>query len=105
MTALSAFSWVCWLVPGTSCFPRLPISPLRAHRPDAAGNAVVNQLFGVRTGLGLGVFTFDWAQIAYVTSPLIVPWWAQANMFAGFVLAFWIIAPALYYSNVRPART
>ncbi|BGP58597.1 hypothetical protein JCM8202v2_006266 [Rhodotorula sphaerocarpa] len=64
-----------------------------------AGNAVVNQLFGVRTGLGLGVFTFDWAQIAYVTSPLIVPWWAQANMFAGFVLAFWIIAPALYYSN------
>ncbi|GAA6021627.1 hypothetical protein JCM8202_002358 [Rhodotorula sphaerocarpa] len=81
MTALSAFSWVCWLVPDTSC------------------NAVVNQLFGVRTGLGLGVFTFDWAQIAYVTSPLIVPWWAQANMFAGFVLAFWIIAPALYYSN------
>ncbi|GAA6021624.1 hypothetical protein JCM8202_002357 [Rhodotorula sphaerocarpa] len=81
-TALSAFSWVCWLAPK---------------------NVVVNQLFGVGTGLGMGVFTFDWAQIAYVTSPMVMPWWAQANVFGGFVLAFWIVTPALYYSNVFDA--
>lgn len=72
-----------------------------AHQPCAAENVVVNQLFGVGTGLGMGVFTFDWAQIAYVTSPMVMPWWAQANVFGGFVLAFWIVTPALYYSNVR----
>lgn len=49
----------------------------------------------------MGILTFDWAQITYVLSPLVMPWWAQANVFAGFVLAFWIATPALYYSNVR----
>ncbi|BGP20792.1 hypothetical protein JCM10213_008929 [Rhodosporidiobolus nylandii] len=76
---LSAFSWVCWIAPK---------------------NVVVNQLFGVSSGLGMGIFTFDWSQIAYVTTPLIVPWWAEVNVFAAFVLAFWILAPIMYYTNV-----
>ena len=63
-------------------------------------NLVVNQLFGVATGLGMGVFTFDWAQIAYISSPLIVPWWAMVNIFVGFVVIYWILTPALYYTNV-----
>jgi hypothetical protein len=48
----------------------------------------------------MGLFTFDWSQIAYVVSPLIVPWWAEVNVFAAFVLAFWVVAPAMYYTNV-----
>lgn len=77
---LSVFSWICWAAPN---------------------NVVVNQLFGVSTGLGMGVLTFDWSQISYIGSPLIVPFWAILNIFAGFVAVYWIITPALYYSNVR----
>ncbi|KAJ7058464.1 small oligopeptide transporter [Mycena amicta] len=77
-TALSYFSWVCWIKP---------------H------NLVVNQLFGVNFGLAMGMVTFDWAQIAYIGSPLATPWWAEANVAAGFVAFFWILTPAIYFSN------
>ncbi|GAA5921817.1 hypothetical protein JCM1841_005552 [Sporobolomyces salmonicolor] len=76
---LSAFSWVCWIAPN---------------------NVVVNQLFGVSSGLGMGIFTFDWSQIAYLGSPLAIPWWAEVNIFVGFILAYWLIAPIMYYTNV-----
>ncbi|KAF7290406.1 OPT oligopeptide transporter [Mycena chlorophos] len=78
-TGLSFFSWVCWIVPN---------------------NVVVNQLFGVNYGLAMGLVTFDWAQIAYIGSPLATPWWAEANIAVGFVFFFWILTPALYFNNV-----
>ncbi|KAG9042760.1 hypothetical protein FS837_010406 [Tulasnella sp. UAMH 9824] len=78
-TGLSAFSWVCWISPN---------------------NVVVNQLFGTVTGLGMGLLTFDWSQVAYLKSPLVIPWWASVNVILGFVLFSWILAPILYYSNV-----
>jgi hypothetical protein len=28
------------------------------------------------------------------------PWWAEAHIFVGFVLFFWIITPLMYYTNV-----
>jgi hypothetical protein len=65
---------------------------------------VVNQLFGVVSGLGMSAFTFDWSQIAYIGSPLIVPWWAQVNMIVGFLFFYWLLAPILYYTNVSPNR-
>ncbi|KAH6718357.1 OPT oligopeptide transporter protein-domain-containing protein [Leptodontidium sp. MPI-SDFR-AT-0119] len=77
--ALSYFTWVCWIVPD---------------------NLVVNHLFGMVTGLGLSPITFDWSQIAYNTNPLLSPSWAAMNVFAGFVIFFWIVTPGLYYSNV-----
>ncbi|KAI0779970.1 OPT oligopeptide transporter [Fomes fomentarius] len=77
--ALSFFNWVCWIVPD---------------------NVVVNQLFGYSSGLGMSLITFDWAQIAYIGSPLATPWWAEANVAGGFVFFFWIITPILYYTNV-----
>ncbi|KAJ6629806.1 OPT oligopeptide transporter protein-domain-containing protein [Mycena sp. CBHHK59/15] len=77
-TALSYFSWVCWIVPD---------------------NIVVNQLFGVNYGLAMGMVTFDWAQITYIGSPLATPWWAEANIAVGFVFFFWILTPALYFTN------
>ncbi|KEI41575.1 uncharacterized protein L969DRAFT_85375 [Mixia osmundae IAM 14324] len=76
--ALSAFSWVCWIAPN---------------------NVIVNQLFGVGSGLGMGLFTFDWSQIAYIGSPLIVPFWASMNIIAGFLFFFWFLTPLLYYTN------
>ena len=78
-TGLSVFSWICWI------FPR---------------NVPVNQLFGVATGLGMSVVTFDWSQIAWIGSPLMIPWWAEVHVFAGFVLFYWIMVPILYYTNV-----
>ncbi|CED82182.1 Sexual differentiation process protein ISP4 [Phaffia rhodozyma] len=76
--ALSYFSWVCWI------------------RPN---NIVVNQLFGTSTGLGMSILTFDWSQINWILSPLVTPWWAEANIGAGFVLGSWILVPILYYTN------
>ncbi|KII86303.1 hypothetical protein PLICRDRAFT_114715 [Plicaturopsis crispa FD-325 SS-3] len=78
-TALSTFTWVCWI------------------RPN---DVKLNQLFGYNSGLGMSMITFDWSQIAYIGSPLSTPWWAEANIAIGFVIFFWILAPILYYCNV-----
>jgi len=51
------------------------------------------------TGLGLLPITFDWSQIAYNGSPLVVPFWAQANVFAGWAFFFALVTPILYYTN------
>jgi OPT family small oligopeptide transporter len=77
--ALSYFSWVCWIAPD---------------------NIPLNEMFGYVHGMGMSLFTFDWSQIAYIGSPLATPWWAEANTVVGFVFFFWIITPALHYSNV-----
>ena len=77
--ALSVFSWLCWIFPN---------------------NVPINQMFGVSSGLGMSILTFDWSQIAWIGSPLMFPWWAEAHMFAGFVIFFWIVAPVMYYTNV-----
>ncbi|KAI0247351.1 OPT oligopeptide transporter [Lactifluus subvellereus] len=79
-TALSTFSWVCWIAPN---------------------NVKINQIFGVSHGLGMGVITFDWGVItAFIVSPLVVPWWAAANVGIAVVFFYWFIVPILYYSNV-----
>ncbi|KAG8748166.1 hypothetical protein FRC10_008899 [Ceratobasidium sp. 414] len=77
-TALSTFSYICWFRPR---------------------DIKLNQLFGVSSGLGMGVLTFDWSQISYIGSPLMVPWWAEVHVMIGFVLFYWIIVPILYYTN------
>ncbi|KIY66407.1 OPT superfamily oligopeptide transporter [Cylindrobasidium torrendii FP15055 ss-10] len=66
----------------------------------APNNAKVNQLFGYKSGLGFSILTFDWNQIAYIGSPLATPWWAEANVAAGFLIFYWGLAPILYYKNV-----
>lgn len=65
------------------------------------GNRLVNQLFGSTNGLGFGIFTLDWSQIAYIGSPLVIPWWAEVNVIVGFAFFFWFLGPILYYTNVR----
>ncbi|KIP09442.1 hypothetical protein PHLGIDRAFT_34454 [Phlebiopsis gigantea 11061_1 CR5-6] len=81
--ALSYTNWVCWIAPN---------------------NIVVNQLFGTVSGLGMSLVSFDWSQIAYIGSPLATPWWAEANIAFGMVFFFWIITPAIYYTNTWYAK-
>jgi OPT family small oligopeptide transporter len=78
-TALSSFSWVCWIAPN---------------------NAKVNQMFGVVHGMSMGIITLDWGQITYNGSPLPVPWWAAANIGITVLFFYWFLVPILYYTNV-----
>jgi len=66
----------------------------------APNNVVVNNLFGVSTGLGMGILTLDWTQITWFGSPLVTPWWAAVNIGGGFVFFYWILVPIFYYTNV-----
>ncbi|KAJ2896660.1 hypothetical protein MKZ38_005312 [Zalerion maritima] len=77
--ALSYFNVVTWLAPK---------------------NVVVANLFGVVSGLGLFPLTFDWAQVAYIGSPLLTPFWAAMNVVGGLVIVMWIVAPIAYYKNL-----
>ena len=79
MPALSYFNVITWFAPD---------------------NVVVANLFGVVSGLGLFPLTFDWAQIAYIGSPLLTPFWAAMNVIGGLVIVMWIIAPIGYYTNL-----
>ncbi|CAI7630708.1 unnamed protein product [Penicillium glandicola] len=62
--ALSYFSFPCWIKPK---------------------NKVVNQIFGMSSGMGLLPITFDWSQVSYVGSPLLIPSWAVLNVFISLV--------------------
>ncbi|KAE8259388.1 hypothetical protein A4X13_0g1043 [Tilletia indica] len=81
-TALSVFNWACWIAPN---------------------NIKLNQLMGTNSGLGMGVLTFDWSQIAYNGSPLVTPWFTEAQTLFSLVIFFWILTPILYYSNSQHA--
>ena len=65
----------------------------------APNNVPLNQVLGTVSGLGLIPLTFDWQIISYAVDPLATPWWANANIFAGFVIFFVIVVPAIYYTN------
>lgn len=74
---LTVFCWLCWI------------------RPT---DRVLNIVAGAN-GMGLTSFTFDWGQISFFGSPMVTPWWAECNFFAGFVLFAWIVMPILYFTN------
>ena len=71
------------------------------HTYPLAENKVVNQLFGTMMGLGMSAISFDWNQISWIGSPLMVPWWAEVHIFIGFALFWWVVLPIMYYNNVR----
>lgn len=83
--ALLYFSWVCWIVPN---------------------HIVVNQVFGVSSGLGIMPITFDWTQItqALSVSPLATPFWVAANTYGSVFIFFVLILPCLYYTNTWYAK-
>ena len=69
----------------------------------APKNVVVANLFGVASGLGLFPLTFDWAQISYIGSPLMTPFWAAANVVAGLVVVMWFVAPIMCRFSLKKA--
>lgn len=92
---LSAFLF--YFLPGL-LFPALSyFNVLTWFAPD---NVVVANLFGVVSGLGLFPLTFDWAQVTYIGSPLLVPFWAAMNVVGGLAIVMWVVAPMAYYANV-----
>ncbi|PWN48303.1 small oligopeptide transporter [Violaceomyces palustris] len=78
-TLLSVGNWFCLIAPN---------------------NVVLNQMLGTQTGLGLIPLTADWNQMSMIGNPLYTPWWAQANVFGGFIFMFVFLGPILYYKNV-----
>ncbi|KAF9966819.1 hypothetical protein BGZ73_000833, partial [Actinomortierella ambigua] len=82
-TVLSSVAWICWMNKK---------SVLHA------------QVFGP-SGMGIGVIAFDWNNIvSYLGSPLVVPWWAQANILVGVIFVALIMTPAAYYTNLWDAQ-
>ncbi|OJJ04807.1 hypothetical protein ASPVEDRAFT_54909 [Aspergillus versicolor CBS 583.65] len=77
--ALSNFNFACWIKPKS---------------------VIVNQLLGVKSGMGLIPITFDWSQISYLGSPLLIPSWAIFNIAGALVFWIWVVAVACYYSNI-----
>ncbi|KAI0674038.1 OPT oligopeptide transporter [Trametes maxima] len=63
----SALRYVCWIAPK---------------------NVKINALFGYHSGMGFSLLSFDWNQIAFIGSPLSTPWWAEANVIAGFLIFY-----------------
>jgi hypothetical protein len=97
------FFFVTWI--SSFCFYFLPgllmpaLSYFNVITWFAPDSVVVSNLFGVVSGLGMFPITFDWAQIAYIGSPLLTPFWAAMNVIGGLVIVMWIVAPIAYYSN------
>jgi len=81
---LTAIGWVCWVNPKS---------------------VMVAQLGSAASGLGIGSFSLDWGQISsWLGSPLVTPWWAEANILVGFVLVAWVMVPIAYYTNLWDAQ-
>lgn len=82
---LTSLSWICWIFP----------------------NSVLAQQLGSGLyGLGIAAVGMDWSTIsAYLGSPLASPWFATANVAAGFVFVMYILTPICYWLNVYKAKT
>lgn len=82
---LTTVSWLCWTSPNS---------------------ILVNQLGSGSNGLGIGAFGLDWSTIAsYLGSPLACPFFASANIAAGFFLVMYVITPLCYYLDIFNAKT
>ncbi|KQK19658.1 oligopeptide transporter 7 isoform X1 [Brachypodium distachyon] len=81
---LTSLSWICWIFPNS---------------------VVAQQLGSGMHGLGIGAIGLDWSSISsYLGSPLASPWFATANVAAGFVIYMYIITPVTYWFNVYKAQ-
>ncbi|WJX32802.1 OPT super [Trifolium repens] len=82
---LTSLSWICWVFPNS---------------------VLAQQLGSGLNGLGIGAIGLDWSAIsAYLGSPLASPWFATANVAAGFVFVMYILTPLCYWFNIYNAKT
>ncbi|KAF3435868.1 hypothetical protein FNV43_RR22960 [Rhamnella rubrinervis] len=76
-STLTNISWVCWIF---------------------SKSVTAQQIGSGMRGLGLGAFTLDWSAVAsFLLSPLICPFFAIANVFAGYALIIYIVMPVAYW--------
>lgn len=82
---LTSISWLCWIFPSS---------------------VLAQQLGSGLHGLGVGAIGLDWSSISsYLGSPLASPWFATANIAAGYFLMMYVITPIMYWLNVYKAKT
>lgn len=82
---LTSLSWICWLYPS---------------------NVFAQQLGSGLYGLGIAAVGLDWSSIsAYLGSPLASPWFATANVAAGFFLVMYVVTPISYWTNLYDAKS
>ncbi|XP_050944890.1 oligopeptide transporter 7-like isoform X2 [Cucumis melo] len=82
---LTSMSWLCWVFPTS---------------------IIAQQLGSGLRGLGIGAFGFDWSTIsAYLGSPLASPWFATANIAAGFAIVTYLVTPLAYWLDLFNAKT
>ncbi|KAH9804311.1 Oligopeptide transporter 1 [Citrus sinensis] len=56
-------------------------------------------------GLGIGSFGLDWSTVAgFLGSPLATPFFAIANILAGYFLFLYVLVPIAYWSNAFEAK-
>lgn len=57
-------------------------------------------------GLGIGAIGLDWSSISsYLGSPLASPWFATANVAAGFIFVMYVLTPICYWLDIFKAKT
>ncbi|KAI3897021.1 hypothetical protein MKX03_015845 [Papaver bracteatum] len=85
-TTLTSISWVCWTF---------------------SKSVTAQQLGSGMRGLGLGAFSLDWSTVAsFLFSPLICPFFAIMNVFAGYVMIIYVAIPCAYWGfNLYNAKT
>uniref|UniRef100_A0A5B6ZJY7 Putative oligopeptide transporter 7 n=1 Tax=Davidia involucrata TaxID=16924 RepID=A0A5B6ZJY7_DAVIN len=82
---LTSLSWICWI------FPK---------------SVLAQQIGSGLYGLGVAALGFDWSTISsYLGSPLASPWFATANVAAGFFLVMYVLTPLCYWLDVYKAKT
>ncbi|PIN22468.1 hypothetical protein CDL12_04820 [Handroanthus impetiginosus] len=82
---LQSISWVCWV------FPR---------------SVTAHQIGSGWQGLGVGALTLDWSTTAFLSGPLVSPFFAIANVFIGYFGTTYIMMPICYWVlNVYNAKT
>ncbi|KAH0727279.1 hypothetical protein KY284_003144 [Solanum tuberosum] len=76
-STLTSISWICW----------------------AFSKSVTAQQIGSgMRGLGVGALTLDWSAVAsFLFSPLICPFFAIVNIFAGYMLIIYMVIPIAYW--------
>ncbi|KAL9174412.1 hypothetical protein ABFS82_02G051600 [Erythranthe guttata] len=74
---LTSISWVCWTF---------------------SKSVTAQQIGSGLRGLGFGALTLDWTAVAsFLLSPLICPFFAIMNIFAGYVLIIYLVLPIAYW--------
>ncbi|KAK7262965.1 hypothetical protein RJT34_30548 [Clitoria ternatea] len=80
---LTSLSWICWIFPTS---------------------IIAQQIGSGLHGLGVGAVGFDWSSIcSYLGSPLASPWFATANIAAGFAIFMYVITPIAYWFDLYKA--